>query len=203
MTNKIYMYLVDDEIKILIERENIILNCVLSSKIIKKGKIIHYPKFIKEFINFLKKNKITKRFYKNILIWITPPDFNQIDKEIIRICFEELPFQELNILKEINLYQLKKNLLWINLNSDYAFLTILNKNKKEVRIWDEKNLFQITEQIDKIIEYYPNIKKIILIGNNSMIPEITIKLEKKYNKIILYYENYQDYLLTTAFQHDF
>lgn len=197
------MYLVDDEAKILVEKENAIINCPVSSKVLKKGKIIHCPKFIKELKSFLKEYKVIKRFQKNILMVVTPPDFNQIDKEILRLCFEELPFQELKLIKEINLYQLKKNSLWINLNKDYAFLTNLTKNKKETRIWDTQNLFSILDQIDKIIECNPNIKKIILIGNNLEIPTLTTKLENKYNKLILYYENFQDYILTEAIQHNF
>lgn len=202
MTNKIYMYLVDDEIKLFLEKENILLNYVLSPKILKNGKVIHYPKFMKEFKNNIKKDRITKYFNKNILIWIVPPNFYQTDKEIIRLCFDELPFQELKIIKETNLYQWQKNLLWINLNKNYAFLSYTIKTKKEIRTWEEQNLFSIYEQIDKIIKNNPNIKKIIIIGNNLDIPEITTKLEKKYNKITLYYENYQEFIITTAIKHN-
>ena len=85
MTNKIYMYLVDDEMKLFLEKENILLNYVLSPKILKNGKVIHYPKFMKEFKNNIKKDRITKYFNKNILIWIVPPNFYQTDKEIIRL----------------------------------------------------------------------------------------------------------------------
>lgn len=202
MTNKIYMYLVDDEIKLFLEKENILLNYVLSPKILKNGKVIHYPKFMKEFKNNIKKDRIIKYFNKNILIWIVPPNFYQTDKEIIRLCFDELPFQELKIIKETNLYQWQKNLLWINLNKNYAFLSYTIKTKKEIRTWEEQNLFSIYEQIDKIIKNNPNIKKIIIIGNNLDIPEITTKLEKKYNKITLYYENYQEFIITTAIKHN-
>lgn len=196
------MYLVDDEIKLFLEKENILLNYVLSPKILKNGKVIHYPKFMKEFKNNIKKDRITKYFNKNILIWIVPPNFYQTDKEIIRLCFDELPFQELKIIKETNLYQWQKNLLWINLNKNYAFLSYTIKTKKEIRTWEEQNLFSIYEQIDKIIKNNPNIKKIIIIGNNLDIPEITTKLEKKYNKITLYYENYQEFIITTAIKHN-
>ncbi len=196
------MYLVDDEIKLFLEKENILLNYVLSPKILKNGKVIHYPKFMKEFKNNIKKDRIIKYFNKNILIWIVPPNFYQTDKEIIRLCFDELPFQELKIIKETNLYQWQKNLLWINLNKNYAFLSYTIKTKKEIRTWEEQNLFSIYEQIDKIIKNNPNIKKIIIIGNNLDIPEITTKLEKKYNKITLYYENYQEFIITTAIKHN-
>lgn len=196
------MYLVDDEMKLFLEKENILLNYVLSPKILKNGKVIHYPKFMKEFKNNIKKDRITKYFNKNILIWIVPPNFYQTDKEIIRLCFDELPFQELKIIKETNLYQWQKNLLWINLNKNYAFLSYTIKTKKEIRTWEEQNLFSIYEQIDKIIKNNPNIKKIIIIGNNLDIPEITTKLEKKYNKITLYYENYQEFIITTAIKHN-
>ena len=196
------MYLVDDEMKLFLEKENILLNYVLSPKILKNGKVIHYPKFMKEFKNNIKKDRITKYFNKNILIWIVPPNFYQTDKEIIRLCFDELPFQELKIIKETNLYQWQKNLLWINLNKNYEFLSYTIKTKKEIRTWEEQNLFSIYEQIDKIIKNNPNIKKIIIIGNNLDIPEITTKLEKKYNKITLYYENYQEFIITTAIKHN-
>jgi len=198
------MYLADNHIVFYLQKEKSFLKYNLSKKILKNGKIIHRPKFVREFKIFLKKNKIVKKFQNNVLYLITPPNFNEIDKEIIKLVFEDLPFQEMKIIKSINLYQLKKNTLWIDYNQDYAFLTSLRKNKKESIVIEKQEWNHSLETlIAQYLKTYPQLKKVILIGHNPEIPNITTKLIKQLKKIVLYYENYDKYLIEQAIRHNF
>lgn len=196
MQNESYIYLIDNGFLFYNKRQKKLWNQSLANKIVEEGKILHRPKFLREFLLFLKKNKITKKWLGNVLYFISPPNFNEIDKEILKKTFDDLPFQKLEIIKESNLYQMKKNSAWINLNLDYAFITYLIKQKRETLILKNNYLNQNLEnQIIKFLELNLKIKKIFLIGTNPEIPIISKSIEKKTNKVILYYEEPQNYII--------
>lgn len=203
MKNKIIMYLVDNEMICFVKKENRLLIHHLPPKILKQGKIIHRPKFQKEFTYFLKKNKILKKFHKNIIYLITPPNFEEIDKEIFFMITEDLPIESVKYIKEKNLYQLKKHTLWINYNQNYGFLTMINQKKEKTTIWEENNEILLIDYIKKIIMNNNHIKQIILIGTNRKIPEYTKKLEQLTKKRVLYYENYDNFFITRIIRHNF
>ena len=54
MQNKNYIYLVDNKIKFYSKNNDKYYEHVLPSKIIKNGKIINRPKFLREFLKFIK-----------------------------------------------------------------------------------------------------------------------------------------------------
>lgn len=198
-----YLYLVDNLIVIYQRKEQRFLEYTLSNKIIEFGKIIHRPKFTREFQIFLKKNHIIKRFQKNILIIITPPNFNEVDKEIWNRIFEDIPFQEIKYTKETNYYELKKNTLWVNVQNSYAYLTYLFKNQKNsITIQNNYLNLSLFEQLKTFLLLHPQLKKVYLFGASSDIVEKSKKLEKNTNKIILYFENSKFYLINTIERHN-
>ncbi len=203
MQNKNYIYLVDNQIQFYNAKENYYNTCLLSKKILEDGKIIHCPKFLREFKIFLKKNQVIKKMQKNILYFISPPNFNETDKEILKKIFEDLPFQEIKIIKEMNAYQLKKNTLWINLNKEYAFLTYLKKHNKEIQVLKNNYLnYNFLNQFSIFLNNNSFIKKVYFFGSNPELIEITKKLEQKTQKIILYFEEPSKYIINQIARHN-
>lgn len=203
MQNKIYLYLVDNTLQLYSKKENEIYEHVVSKKIIEDGKIIHRPKFLRELKIALKKNHLIKKFQKNILYFIVPPNFKEVDKEILKMLFEDLMFHEIKIIKEINYYHLRKNTAWINLNREYMFITYLVKTKREVELLKNNTLsFNFLEQLKIFITNHPRIKKIYLFGTNEIIPEISKKLEREENKIILYFEDPKHQVIKEIIRHN-
>lgn len=202
--NENYLYFIDNGFLFYSRKENKYWTQCLSNKILENGKIIHRPKFLREFQIFLKKRKIIKKFSQNVLCVIVPPNFNEIDKEILKKIFDDLPFQKLRIIKEWNVYNLKKNTLWINLNLDYAYLTYLKKQKKETIILKNNYLsLNFEEQIVLFLKNNANIKKVFFCGTNPEISMLSQRIEKRTKKIILYFEDASKYILKESIRHNF
>lgn len=203
MQNISYIYLVDNKIQCFCKKEQKYYEYVMPRKILEYGKIIHRPKFAKELQSFLRKNHLIKKFQKNILYFITPPNFYETDKEIIIKVFEELPFQEIKIIKEVETYHLKKNTLWININLDYMFMSYLEKHTKIHQLIINNYLnYNFLEQIKIFLKNNPKIKKVYLFGTNPLIPNMVKELEQKTDKIFLYFENYENYILNKFIRHN-
>lgn len=203
MQNNIYLYLVDNKLQIALQKEKKIKEFSLSKKVIEYGKVIHRPKFTRELGSIFKKNHIIKKFQKNNLYVITPPNFNEVDKEIWIHIFEDLPIQKISCLKEVNYYQLKKNTLWINLNREYAYITYLEKHHNKIELLKDNYLcYNFLEQLKLFLKANPRIKKVYLFGNNSDINNIRKKLENETGKIIFYFESPKNYLLIQVFRHN-
>lgn len=203
MKNKLIMYLEDDNIHCFVKKENRLITYHLLPKTLKFGKIIHRPKFQKQLKNFLKKHKLIKRFRHNIIYFITPPTFEEVDKEIIKLIFDDLPVDEIKFIKEKNLYQLTKNSVWIHLNLNYAYFTYLQKNEKTSLLWHKKINISLEEFLNLFLRNEPSIKKIVFIGSNHNIPLMASEYERKTGKRVLYFEEYDKYLLKNANWHNF
>ncbi|MCI8394507.1 MAG: hypothetical protein HFH86_03390 [Bacilli bacterium] len=195
MINEIYLYFADNLVQCYHLKSNRFIEIKLSKRIFKEGKIIHRPKFLHEFKVLLKKYKLIKNFQKNKIYLITPPNFEEVDKEIIKIIFEDLPIQELKLIKETSLYKMKKNELWINFNETYAFLTTSHKEKKETIIWNDIG-FNFLEVLKRFLLSYPRIKKIIIIGHGKLLYQKVKEIEKECQKKTFYYEEPHKFLLT-------
>lgn len=203
MKNELIMYLTDKEIICYQKKEAKYFSWKIDSKIIKFGKVIHRPKFQNELNKFFKKEKILKKFYRNIIYFLTPPTFEEIDKEIMQITLEDFLVSEVRFFKEVNLYQGKKNTIWVNIFDNYAYITFLNEKNKKTILWQKENEYSIEENIQRIIEKYPKIKKIICIGSIKTIPHISQKIEIMVKKRVLYYEDYDQYLIKMFLRHNF
>jgi len=203
MQNKNYIYLVENQIQFYNKKEDKYYYYELSKKILENGKIIHRPKFLREFKTFLKKNHIIRKFQKNILYFIIPPTFNEIDKEIIKKIFDELSFHEIKFLKELNIYKMKKNVLWVNLNDNYMFLNYLLKHNKESIILKNNYLnLNLLDQLIIFLNNNKNIKKIYLFGTNHEIASFSEKIENKIKCIVLYFEESYNYILKQNVKHN-
>lgn len=203
MQNKNYIYLVDNKIKFYSKNNDKYYEHVLPSKIIKNGKIINRPKFLREFLKFIKEQKIIKKFSKNILYFIIPPNFEEVDKEILKKVFEDLPFQELKMIKEEKIYHLKKNTLWVNMNQDYTFITYIIKHNRESLFLNNNYLdYNFLEQLKILLSNQSKLKKVYLFGTNPAIIEISKKLETFSNKIVLYFEDHSNYILKEFIRHN-
>ncbi len=203
MQNDNYLYIVDNLIVWYQKKTNQYFQYVLPKKVVEFGKIINRPKFLREFQLFLKKNSILKKFQKNNLYLIIPPNFNEIDKEIWKLIFDSMSFQKMRFIKETSCYTLKKNVLWINLNQDYAFLTYLTKYRKETCLLQNNYLGNnLLEQLYQFLEKNKNIKKLFLLGNMEEIKQISKKIEQKTNKIVMYFESPKYYLLSKIIRHN-
>lgn len=203
MQNDNYLYIVDNTIEFYQKKSKQFFEYNLSKKIVEQGKIVHQPKFLREFQNFLKKNHIIKKLQKNNLYIIIPPKFNEIDKETWKQIFENTSFQKMKFVKETNCYSLKKNVLWINLNQDYAYLTYLSKHHKESLVLQNNYLgYNLAEQLLRFLEQNKSIKKIFLFGSNKEINQISEKIEKITKKMVLYFERAKYYIINETTRHN-
>ncbi len=202
MKNEIIIYISNNILNCYLKREKKYYTWNLSSKIMKYGKIIHRPKFQKELTFFFKKEKILKKFQKNILYFLVPPNFEEIDKEILKLSVEDINIYELKIIKENNLYSLRKNIMWINLNENYAYLSIKTNHHMLTILWNSSQGYSLIDFIKIQLKNYPKIKKLILIGSNRKIPEISNQLFVATKKRVLYYEEYDKYLIKTFLRHN-
>ena len=62
---------------------------------------------------------------------------------------------------------------------------------------------ELEEFIKRLLKNEQSIKKIILIGSNKNIPLMAKEYENLFEKRILYYENYDKYLLNQTNWHNF
>lgn len=202
MKNEIIMYLTNNTIHCYIKKEKKYFIWNLSPKILKYGKIVHRPKFQKELAEFFKKEKILKRFHRNIIYFLTPPIFEEVDKEILKLILEDFPINELKFIKENNLYQIRKNIIWINLNNTYAYIFMKTNHHIITMLWHNNQGIKLEELVKNQLSIYPKIKKIILIGTNKDLPIISETLAKNTQKRVLYYEDYDKYLIKTFLRHN-
>ena len=203
MQNDNYLYIADNKIEFYQKKTEQFFEYILPKKVVEHGKIINYPKFLSEFLLFLKKYQILKKFQKNNLYIIIPPNFNEIDKEIWKIIFDNLSLHKMKFIKETSCYNLKKNVLWLNLNQEYAYLTYLTKHQKETKLLQDNYLgINFIEQLKMFLDMNKNIKKIFLFGNSSEINQYCKKIESQTNKIVLYFENPKYYLLSHIIRHN-
>ena len=202
LKNIIIFYFAENKIYGYIKKKEKEITTTLSKNILKNGKIIHHPKFYKEFSFFIKKNKLIHKFQKNEIYVIVPPIFEEIDKELLQTIMEDLLVDKLTIIKETKLYQLKKGTLWINKNESYAYLTYQDKKKIKSDVWNKSYLLNFPEYVNLYLHQNPSIKKVIFIGTDPHIAKYTNEIEKKTKKIIFYFEDAQNYLISQFLKHN-
>ena len=158
------IFMVDDRLKIVYKKR--VINKQLKN-IIEKGRIVDKLKFMEEFVNIQKKEKIKVKLLGDNIEVIKNSFYTVSDIAFLEYIFLEIGFNKV-IFKDIKDYYEDKVTI-IELNNSYMVVN---------------NLFL---DLDYLKDYIK--KDVIFWGVNKNIPKIKLK-----NKNVYYYENYETYL---------
>lgn len=184
--NDNYIYLLDNKkIKIYEKKFNNI----------KHDKIINEQSFYFEFNQFIHNSKIRIPIFGYKLKIIVNDNMDCIQREKYKEVFEDY-FQKIEFINITEILALSKDIAAINVNKDYLDFYYL-KNGENILIRGDKLLFNNNDL--KLISHFINTifnpKKIILFGNNSVIPKLTNKINKELNTTCTFQEKYTTYIL--------
>lgn len=178
MDNILYL---DDVINFYTKKLNLIIVFKPYKDTLKNGMICDQNKFIKCFNNMLIEYKLDKSIFKNNLIVIINNNYNKLDKLILKYILNELNYDKIKFINEINLISLDSKTLFINYNQNYFYIYYLNElNKLKMNIYENNNLNK--KLINQIIKN-TNKQKVLIAGKN--IKELLNIIKNKY----YYYEN--------------
>ncbi len=186
----IIIYLFDNVIQYKEKEE--IKEFTMPKNAMKYGKIKNIPIFEKELDKLIKKEKWGILFRSKTIHIILPVHYDEIDKEILTVLFNNNGIKNIKYTKEINLFDLKKNQIIINIHS--AYLTTVEKRKKNIAIYFYPfNIFDSLENtLSFIFNKYSKKIRYILLGSNENIPKIA---KKSNNKQLFYYQEYKRYIV--------
>ena len=141
----------------------------LNENILNNGIILNKDKFIKEYNEFTKENKL-KKLINNKMIVIIQSNISVNDIKMLSIIFEELGIKIIKIIKDITLLNVRKNRAYLIGNSKLR-LYFINKYNKKVTI--NLNTFQISyNEIVYIIQNYIKESLFILSSNDDLINKL-------------------------------
>lgn len=163
--NIIYFY----ENNVIVRFNDNIYYLKLNENILNNGIILNKDKFIKEYNEFTKENKL-KKFINNKMIVIIQSNISVNDIKMLSIIFEELGIKIIKIIKDITLLNVRKNISYLIGNSKLR-LYFINKYNKKVTI--NLNTFQISyNEIVYIIQNYIKESLFILSSNDDLINKL-------------------------------
>jgi len=164
----------------------------ISPKAMKYGKIRNIPIFEEEFSQLVKQEKWSTLFHTKKIRIILPLHYEEIDKEILTSILNNNNIKQITFQKEINLFQLKKNQIIVNLNETY--LTLIKKAKRKTEIlFFPTNIFQSTENMLKhIIENNSEKSRFYFLGSNKNISKLITKIN---NNRLFYFQNASQHII--------
>ena len=168
------IFMVDDRLKIVYKKR--VINKQLKN-IIEKGRIVDKLKFMEEFVNIQKKEKIKVKLLGDNIEVIKNSFYTVSDIAFLEYIFLEIGFNKV-IFKDIKDYYEDKVTI-IELNNSYMVVNNL--------FLDLDYFKDIVYILDYLKDYIK--KDVIFWGVNKNIPKIKLK-----NKNVYYYENYETYL---------
>lgn len=173
---EIKVYFVDDILKLVYNGR--IIEKKLKN-IISKGRVINREKFMEEFMNLLKKEKIKNRLFGDKIHVIKNLYFNVSDEFFLEHIFLDLGFVKV-IFLDIRELLPDDDVTFIEFNDSYMVVYTLNG------IYIDLDCFKDLPKILSLINIKDNI---YLFGVNDFIPQL--KFDKKN---VYYFENYKTYI---------
>ncbi len=125
--NLIYFY----ENNVILRFNKNIYYLSLNKLIINNGIILNKVKFLKEYNNFTKKNKL-KKFINNRIIVLIQSNLSINDINKIYDVFEEIGIKIIKIIKDITLLNVSKKRAYLIGNIKLRVYLVNNYNKKEI-----------------------------------------------------------------------
>lgn len=151
---------------------------------VRNGIITDVKKFSNCFKKMLKINNIKSGILYDKLIIITPPNFNNALKYIYKEIFNNLNYKFVIFKSELDLYNLSKKNININVNDSYFYYTDTS-SKTSSKVFDIKDLHLLNYLIDKE-------KNVYIYGNNY---STLVKFFDKNNINYYYFEDNENYFI--------
>ena len=134
---------------------------------------------------------------------IVSNEYNLLDKEILRNCFEKLNFRNILIEEENKYYKLDLNKAYLNILKDYMSLTYINDyQKKEIYLIPLNFfLFNDLDNIDFLLEFIKkkiDKRELYLLGYGKYLEDIYTNFEKKYHNPTYLFAHHETYIIDTV-----
>ncbi len=157
------------------------------------GKIIHIEQFIKEFKNFIKKEKINSLFSPTIRVMCCIPFYN-VDEELLLMAFNSVGINKVEFKLESDYYP-KKSSVFLNILDTYLIKTwVVNNNFKSLVY--PFNLFRDKRELLSVCCSSVDDSYLLFGSNNKLIDFVDILKNNNYS--VHYYNNYKTYLIEKA-----
>lgn len=186
------LYFSNNELFLLDKKKNNVVSDFFLS--VKNDEIIDEKEFIKEFNNFLKKNKILISLFGDNITIITNYEYTNFYKNNLKNIFSEY-FKSINFINIIEILNISSKTAYLNITTNYLDYYYYKGEKRHLRI----PLTIFNNNITKIYNHFINTifrpKKIYIFGNNSEIPKINDKLSKEQAILVMFIENYSEYVV--------
>lgn len=156
------------------------------------GKIKNIPIFELSLHKLIVKERWVTLFKSKKVNIIIPAHYTEMDKEVLMTILNNLGITHIQYQKETNLYNFKKNQIYLNIHRRY--LIMLKKEYKKTNSFIYP--FYIFNTLENTLKYILNkekTSKIYLLGSNDNIPNIVNKLKQER---IFYYHDYKNHLIS-------
>ncbi len=156
------------------------------------GKIKNISIFELSLHKLIVRQKWVTLFKAQKMSIIVPANYTEMDKEVLTTILNNLGITRIQYIKEINLYNFKKNQIYLNIHKHY--LIMLKKEYKKINSFIYPfYIFNTLESTLKYILSKEKKSKIYLLGSNTTIPNIVNKLKQER---IFYYHDYKNHLIS-------
>ena len=156
------------------------------------GKIRNIPIFEETLYKLVKKEKWNQFLKPKNITVILPSHYQEIDKEMLTVLFQNVGIKSIKFKKEINLLPLKNNQVYLNVNQNYILGIIRKKNRVDKRFFPVNIFNSVENTIKHILKVYGDSVRYYLYGTYSSIEKLPIKYNKK---DIFYFRNSNHFLL--------
>lgn len=174
------LYLINDEIYYLSDKNSEIIKYLLPKNTIKFGKINNLKSFQKYFVKMLDANKLVKLFSSGNIKIITNILYSDLDKMILTDICKDLNFNKVYFINERDILTNYKNKIYINMCKDYTLIHY------------KKNNIIITDVIIENDDYFKELNNLSIFENKDiLIAAVNNENEKN---IALKHFKYQDFI---------
>lgn len=171
---------------------------IISQKLssLKNDNMTNKQKFDHEFFEWMKKNKIKMPLFGRKIQFLKTNNQNEINIENFKTVFKEY-FNKIEIKELEEKLKPSKDEAILNITDYYVdFYYKTNKIRIDIAIFKNNIIKTISHFITTI--YRP--KKILLIGNDNNIPDVSQSIAKKFDIKVSFPENYYFYALEYPFE---
>lgn len=194
MAKERYVLYINDDILFLLDAKK---QKITNKKFnyLKNNEIQSESKFYYEFNEFIRQNKVKVSFFGHNIVMIIEKKLNNIQKEKYQEILNDY-FKKIKFIYLEELLSLEKNTSLVNINENYMQIYYLKKGKIETLCLEKKVFNNEWKAINYFLNSIFHAKKIIIFGNNMIIPKLSFKINKELNISCTYQEEYMTYILS-------
>lgn len=165
---------------------------IMPKNAMKYGKVKNIPIFEKQLEKLAKKERWLTLLKARKIHIILPSHYNEVDKEVILVIFNNIGLKKIKCNKELNYLELKKNQILINVHNDYLTLLRKEKNKIITGIYPYDIFENFNHTIEYILKKFSTKYRYYFLGNNNIFIKF---IETKKQKNLYYFQNHNEYII--------